>query len=334
MGSVSELPVVFVAFDGVQSIDVAGPYEVFASAGEAAESLGRRAGYRVRVASAHGGLVRTESGLELGSVPLPGPGEWIDTLVLPGGTGSKAASADPDLIAFVRAAASRCRRVAAVCTGAFIAAAAGLLDGRRVTTHWAAAAELQSEYPDLEVDPGPLYIRDGQVWTSAGVTAGIDLALAMVADDLGAGVAQILARSMVMFLHRPGGQIQFAAPAWAPRAVRSTVRAVQDRVESAPGGDHRLPALADAASMSVRHFTRVFTAEVGQSPGRFVERVRLDAARADLEAADDTLEVVAERCGLGSAESLRRVFHRHLGVSPDAYRRRFRTANPDRGASA
>ena len=156
----------------------------------------------------------------------------------------------------------------------------------------------------------------------------------MVADDLGAGVAQTLARSMVMFLHRPGSQIQFAAPAWAPRAVRSTVRAVQDRVESAPGGDHRLPALADAASMSVRHFTRVFTAEVGQSPGRFVERVRLDAARADLEAADDTLEVVAERCGLGSAESLRRVFHRHLGVSPDAYRRRFRTTPPDRGASA
>jgi len=267
-------------------------------------------------------------------VPLPGPGEWIDTLVLPGGSGSQAASADPDLIAFVRAAASRCRRVAAVCTGAFIAAAAGLLDGRRVTTHWAAAAELQSAYPALEVDPGPLYIRDGQVWTSAGVTAGIDLALAMVADDLGAGVAQTLARSMVMFLHRPGGQTQFAATAWAPRAARSAVRAVQDRVESAPGGDHRLPALAGAASMSVRHFTRVFTAEVGQSPGRFVERVRLDAARADLEAADDTLEVVAGRCGLGSAESLRRVFHRHLGVSPDAYRRRFRTTAPDRGASA
>ena len=244
MGSVSELPVVFVAFDGVQSIDVAGPYEVFASAGEAAESLGRRAGYRVRVASAHGGLVRTESGLELGSVPLPGPGEWIDTLVLPGGTGSKAASADPDLIAFVRAAASSCRRVATVCTGAFIAAAAGLLDGRRVTTHWAAAAELQSAYPALEVDADPIYIRDGQVWTSAGVTAGIDLALALVADDLGADVAQTLARSMVMFLHRPGGQTQFAAPVWVPRAERSTVRAVQTASSPRPAvttGCPRLP---------------------------------------------------------------------------------------------
>ena len=255
----SERAVVFVAFDGVQPIDVAGPHEVFANAAEAAASLGRRGGYRVRVASARGGLIRTESGLELGTVPLPGPGEPIDTLVLPGGTGSRAASTDPDLIAFVRAAASRCRRVAAVCTGAFIAAAAGLLDGRRVTTHWAAAAELQAEYPALEVDPDPLYIRDGPVWTSAGVTAGIDLALALVADDLGTEVAQTLARWMVMFLHRPGGQTQFATPVWMPRA---------------------------------------------------------------------------ERCGLGSAESLRRAFHRYLGVSPDAYRRRFRTTTRHEGASA
>ncbi len=184
------------------------------------------------------------------------------------------------------------------------------------------------------MDPDPLYIRDGRVWTSAGVTAGIDLALALVADDLGSDVAQTLARWLVMFLHRPGGQTQFATPVWVPRAERSAVRAVQDRVESAPGGDHRLPALAAAASMSVRHFARVFTSETGQSPGRFVERVRLEAARADLEAADDTLEVVAQRCGLGSAESLRRAFHRHLGVSPDAYRRRFRTTTRREGASA
>ena len=330
----SELPVVFVAFDGVQALDVAGPHEVFAYAGDAAGSLGRRGGYRARVASVRGGLIRTESGLELGTVPLPGLSERIDTLVLPGGTGSRAASADPDLIAFVRAAASRSRRIAAICTGAFIAAAAGLLDERRVTTHWAAAQELQAEYPALDVDPDPLYIRDGQIWTSAGVTAGIDLALAMVADDLGTDVAQTLARWMVMFLHRPGGQTQFATPVWAPRAERSAVRAVQDRVESAPGGDHRLPALAAAASMSVRHFTRVFTTEVGQSPGRFVERVRLEAARADLEGGDDILDVVAERCGLGTAESMRRVFHRHLGVSPDAYRRRFRTTIRHEGASA
>ena len=329
----SELPVVFVAFDGVNLVDIAGPHEVFGSAGDAAASLGRRGGYRVRVASAHGGPVRTERGLELGTVPLPDPGERIDTLVLPGGSGSRAAGADPDLVAFVRAVGGRCRRVATVCTGAFIAAAAGLLDGRRVATHWVAAAELQARYPTLAVDPDPLYIRDGQVWTSAGITAGIDLALALVADDLGADVARTLARWMVMFLHRPGGQSQFATPIWVPRAERSALRAVQDRVESAPNGDHRLPVLAAAASMSERHFSRVFTAEVGQSPGRFVERVRVEAARADLEAGDDTLDLVAERCGLGSAESLRRVFHRHLGVSPDAYRRRFRTTHHD-GTSA
>ena len=329
----SELAVVIVGFEGVQPIDVVGPHEVFVGAGDVAASLGRRGGYRVRVASVHGGPVRTESGLELGTVPLPGPGEPIDTLLLPGGTGSRAASADPDLIAFVRAAARRARRVATVCTGTFVAAAAGLLDGRRVTTHWAHAQQLQAEHPALDVDPDPLYIRDGDVWTSAGVTAGIDLALALVADDLGTDVAQTLARWMVMFLHRPGGQTQFATPVWVPRAERSAVRAAQDRVESAPGGDHRLPTLAAAASMSVRHFARVFTTEVGQSPGRFVERVRFEAARADLEAGDDTLDVVAERCGLGSAESLRRVFHRHLGVSPDAYRRRFSKTARHEGAS-
>jgi len=329
----SELGVVIVAFDGVQPIDVVGPHEVFASAGDAAAALGGRGGYQVRVASVCGRPVRTESGLVLGTAPLPALGEPIDTLVLPGGTGSRAASADPDLIAFVRAAASQARRVATVCTGTFVAAAE-LLDGRRVTTHWAHAQELQAAYPALDVDPDPLYIRDGNVWTSAGVTAGIDLALALVADDLGTDVAQTLARWLVMFLHRPGGQTQFATPVWVPRAERSAVRAVQDRVESAPGGDHRLPTLAATASMSVRHFTRVFTTEVGQSPGRFVERVRFEAARADLEAGDDTLDVVAERCGLGSAESLRRVFHRHLGVSPDAYRRRFGKITHHEGASA
>lgn len=330
----SLLPVVMVAYDGVNSIDVAGPHEVFGSAGDAAASLGRRGGYQVQVASARGGAVRTERGLELATAPWPALADRIDTLVLPGGSGSQAASADPELIGYVLAAAGRCRRVATVCTGAFIAAAAGLLDGRRVTTHWAAAADLQARYPALDVDPGPLYIRDGRVWTSAGVTAGIDLALALVADDLGADVARTLAQWLVVFMHRPGDQAQFAAPAWSPRAGRAAVRAVQDRVESAPAGDHRLPALAASASMSVRHFTRVFTAEVGQSPGRFVEQVRVQTARASLEAGDDTLDVVAERCGLGSAESLRRVFHRHLGVSPDAYRRRFRATTLHKGASA
>ena len=186
-----------------------------------------------------------------------------------------------------------------MCSGAFLGAAAGLLQGRRVTTHWARARQLAEAHPGLTVDPDPIYIRDGKYWSSAGVTAGIDLALALVQEDLGVDVAQTVARWLVMFLHRPGGQTQFASPVWVPRAERSTIRAVQTLVEAAPGGDHRLPALAAAAAMSVRHFTRVFTAEVGETPSRFVERTRLEAARRELEETSDTLDVVAARCGLG-----------------------------------
>jgi transcriptional regulator GlxA family with amidase domain len=327
---VKEHHVTIVAYDGVQPLDIVGPHEVFSGAGQAATMLGQVAGYRVTLASVRGGMVRTESGLELGTTGLPEHDDAIDTLVLPGGSGAVAASADADLMAFVRGAGAASQRVATVCSGAFIGAAAGLLDGRRVTTHWAVARELSDRYPAIDVDPDPIYVRDGKYWSSAGVTAGIDLALALVQEDLGARAAQLVSRWLVMFLHRPGGQTQFAAPVWVPRAERSAVRAVQALVESAPGGDHRVPALAAAASMSVRHFTRVFTAEVGQTPSRFVERVRAEAARADLESGDETLDVVAARCGLGSAETLRRVFHRHLGVAPDAYRQRFRTSTNDR----
>jgi transcriptional regulator GlxA family with amidase domain len=325
MSATRERRIVIVAFDGVQPLDVTGPHEVFAGAGRAATSLGRAGGYRVSVVSKHGGLVRGESGLELGTAPLPGRTERIDTLVLAGGNGSRAAAADDELIGWVTATAPRCRRIATVCSGTFLAAAAGLLHGRKVTTHWARADELAASHPEVHVDPEPIYVRDGRIWSSAGVTAGIDLSLALVEDDLGVDVAQTVARWLVMFLHRPGGQTQFASPVWVRRAERSAVRAVQARVEAEPAEDHRLPVMADAAAMSLRHFTRVFTAEVGESPGRFVERTRLEAARRELETSSATLDVVAARCGLGSAETLRRNFHRHVGVSPDAYRRRFRT---------
>ena len=325
-----ERHVVIVAFDGVQPLDAVGPHEVFAGARRAAASLGKAGGYRVTLASTGRGTVVAESGLVLGTEPLPGDDDPIDTLVLAGGSGANAAAADEELLGWIRRTAPQCRRVATVCSGTFIAAAAGLLHGRRVTTHWARAQELSEAHPHLTVDADPIYIRDGKVWSSAGVTAGMDLSLALVEDDLGVDVAQVVARWLVMFLHRPGGQSQFAAPVWVPRAERSTVRAVQDLVEAAPGGDHRVPNLAAAAAMSVRHFTRVFTAEVGESPSRFVERTRVDAARRELETTGDTLDVVAARCGLGSAETLRRVFHRYLGVAPDAYRRRFHTAPTER----
>ncbi len=325
-----ERHVVIVAFDGVQPLDAVGPHEVFAGAGRAAAALGRSGTgtYRVTVASGAGGTVRAESGLELGTVALPDPvdpAERVDTVIVAGGSGADAAARDEQLLEWIRSVAPHCRRVATVCSGVFVVAATGLLAGRRVTTHWARARQLADEYPELTVDSDPIYIHEGQFWSSAGVTAGIDLSLALVQEDLGVDVAQTVARWLVMFLHRPGGQTQFASPVWVPRAERSTVRAVQSLVEAAPAGDHRLPALAAAAGMSVRHFTRVFTVEVGESPGRFVERTRLEAARRDLEETADTLDVVAARCGLGSAETLRRVFQRSLGVPPDAYRRRFRS---------
>ena len=322
--------VVIVAFEGVQPLDAVGPHEVFAGAagppprsGEPAVTASpspppgaRRSGPRAVSGWAH--LVSPRR-------PSASTRSCCRAATAPGRPRS-----DETLLTYVRRTAPQCRRVATVCSGAFVGAAAGLLQGRRVTTHWARARQLAEEYPGLTVDPDPIYIRDGKYWSSAGVTAGIDLALALVQEDLGVDVAQTVARWLVMFLHRPGGQTQFASPVWVPRAERSTVRAVQTLVEAAPGGDHRLPALAAAAAMSVRHFTRVFTAEVGESPSRFVERTRLEAARRELEETGDTLDVVAARCGLGSAETLRRVFQRHLGVAPDAYRRRFRAAPNER----
>jgi transcriptional regulator GlxA family with amidase domain len=329
-GGVIHPTIVIVAYPGLQPLDAIGPHEVFAGASRVVARDGGRAGYRTSLVSVDGGSVRSESGLALGTESLPAAGEPIDTLILPGGDQALAARADTDLLAWIAEVAPGCRRVATVCTGAFLAAEAGLLDGRRVTTHWARAEQLAREYPALTVDADPIYLRDGRFWSSAGVTAGIDLALALVEEDHGVEVAQTVARWMVMFLHRPGGQTQFASPVWVPRAERSTVRAVQSRVEADPAGDHRLPALAAAASMSLRHFTRVFVDEVGETPGRFVERVRVEAARRQLESSNATLEAVAAGSGLGSAETLRRVFHRRLGVTPDSYRRRFRVVPYDR----
>lgn len=322
--------VLIVTYPGIQSLDVVGPYEVFASVAAGTARQGGPPAYRLRLVSPGGRPVTAESGITIDTELLPSPAtlddDPIDTLVLPGGNGVHQARTDAALMTWIRAVAPGCRRVATVCTGTFLAAEAGLLAGRTVTTHWARAARLAREFPDVHVDPDPIYLHDGQVWTSAGVTAGIDLALAMVEEDHGTTVAQTVARWLVMFLHRPGGQTQFAAPVWMPRAERSTVRAVQSLVDAAPAGDHTVARLAASAAMSVRHFSRVFTAEVGEPPARYVERVRVEAARRELETTADTLDVIATRCGFGTAETLRRSFHRRLGVAPDAYRRRFRVA--------
>ncbi|MEE6177331.1 GlxA family transcriptional regulator [Mycobacterium sp. 050134] len=311
--------VVIAGFPGVQALDVVGPHEVFSGA-----ALLTDGGYRVVLASVDGRPVSTATGLSFVGEPLPDPQCPVDTIVLPGGSGIDAARSDAELLAWVKAAAKTARRVVTVCTGAFLAAEAGLLDGCRVTTHWAFAGRLAREFPCVNVDPDPIFVRSSQtVWTAAGVTAGIDLALSLVEDDHSTEVAQTVARWLVLHLRRPGGQTQFAAPVWMPRAKRTPIREVQEAIEAEPSGPHSIGELARRAAMSPRHFTRVFTDEVGEAPGHYVERIRTEAARRQLEETDDTVVAIAARCGFGTAETMRRNFIRRIGVSPDQYRKAF-----------
>jgi transcriptional regulator GlxA family with amidase domain len=268
--------------------------------------------------------VNTLTGLTFVSTPLPDPTDPVDTVVLPGGGGVDAARSDAELVGWIKTVSGTARRVVTVCTGAFLAAEAGLLDDHRATTHWAFAERLASEFPTIDVDPDPIFVRSSEtVWTAAGVTAGIDLALSLVEDDHGTEVAQTVARWLVLFLRRPGGQTQFAAPVWMPRAKRTSVREVQEAIEAEPGGPHSIDDLARRAAMSPRHFTRVFTDEIGEAPGQYVERIRTEAARRQLEETDDTVVAIASRCGFGTAETMRRNFIRRVGISPDQYRKAF-----------
>ena len=317
--------VVIVGFEGVQALDLVGPFEVFTGATIYLASQERYDdGYDVTIASLDGRPVSTGTGMEIVAKPLPDSRQPIDTVVLPGGGGIDAARQNADAIAWIQRTAKTSRRVVSVCTGAFLAAQAGLLDGCPATTHWAFAGQLAREFPSVKVDPEPIFVRSSEtVWTAAGVTAGIDLALSLVEDDYGTDVAQTVARWLVLYLRRPGGQTQFAAPVWMPRAKRAPIRDVQEAIEFEPGGAHSVTDLARRAAMSPRHFTRVFTIEVGEAPGAYVERIRTEAARRQLEETDDTVTVIAARCGFGTAETMRRNFVRRLGISPDQYRKTF-----------
>jgi len=311
--------VVILGFPGVQAMDVVGPFDVFTGA-----SMLLNGAYEVSLASADGQPVSSGTGLGFVTQPLPDPTEPIDTVLVPGGFGTYDARANATAMSWLRAVAQSARRVVSVCTGAFLLAEAGLLDGCRATTHWAFADQMQTEFPSVEVDPEPIFVRSSEkVWTAAGVAAGIDLALSLVEDDHGTDVAQTVARYMVIYLRRPGGQTQFAAPVWMPRARRTPIRDVQEAIDAEPGGQHNVIELARKAAMSPRHFTRVFTDEVGEAPGQYVERIRTEAARRQLEETDDTVVVIATRCGFGTAETMRRNFIRRVGVSPDQYRKTF-----------
>ncbi|MEU9568970.1 GlxA family transcriptional regulator [Streptomyces massasporeus] len=311
--------VLAVLFDGLQSLDVTGPLEVFAGA-----ELISPGTYRIRTASLDGAPVRTTSGLTL--VPdesLAGAGD-PDTLLVPGGPGSL--RPDPRLVDWVRERGPSAARLVSVCTGAAVLAGAGLLDGRRATTHWAYCDRLAREHPAVEIDPDPVYVRDGHISTSAGVTAGIDLALALVEEDLGRDAALTIARHLVVFLRRPGNQAQFSAQLAAQTAQREPLRDVQRWITDHPGADLSVDALADRARLSPRHFARAFRAETGMTPGRYVDRVRLEHARRLLEDTADGVEEIARASGYGTPEAMRRAFVRTLGTPPAEYRRRFRPA--------
>lgn len=313
--------VLVVLFDGVQSLDVSGPLEVFAGA---AQHPACQPPYRVTTASLDGAPVRGSSGLTLVPDAALSRVRTPDTLVVPGGPGTRAP--DPRLVAWLRRRAPRARRVLSVCTGAYLLGEAGLLAGRRATTHWASCADLARRFPDVEVDPDPIYVRGGSVTTSAGVTAGIDAALALVEEDVGRDVALAVAQHLVVFLRRPGGQTQFSAQLAAQVAQREPLRDVQQWIAEHPGDDLSVETLAARANLSPRQFARAFAAEVGVTPGRYVDRVRLETARRLLEETHDGVEVVARTCGYGAPETMRRAFTRALGVAPVEYRRRFQPA--------
>jgi transcriptional regulator GlxA family with amidase domain len=312
-------PVVIVVFPGVQTLDVTGPAEVFRAA-----SLLRPPGYGVTVAATEEGPLRTSTVSLVPDARLDQCDGPIDTLIVAGGSGARRAEEDPWLVGWIAEAATRSRRVASVCTGAFLLAKAGLLDGRRATTHWANCADLAARFPAVQVEPDPIFVRDGHVATSAGVTAGMDLALALVEEDLGRDVALEAARHLVVFLQRPGGQAQFSAQLAAQTADRAPLRELQAWIPDNLDEDLSVPALARRACMSDRNFARAFRRETGRTPGAYVEAARVERARIALETGDLPVEAIARQVGFGTVETLRRAFRRQVGVSPVEYRTRFR----------
>ncbi|MBV4459314.1 GlxA family transcriptional regulator [Pseudomonas sp. COR58] len=313
------------AFADVQVLDVTGPLQVFASANDVARHRGLPVPYAPSVVASVGGAVRSSAGLALLAEPLPQAPS--DTLIIAGGWGIYAAADHAPLVDWVRTHAATCRRVASVCTGAFLLAASGWLDGRRVVTHWTRCEQLARQHPKLRVEANPIFINDGPVWTSAGVTAGIDLALAMVEEDLGRDIALEVARHLVVFLKRPGGQSQF-----------SVMLSLQNQSLHRQGNrfddlhawitenltrDLGIAALAEQAGMSERSFVRHYRADTGQTPARAIEQLRVETARRLLSDTGLAVKRIAANCGFGSEETLRRSFLRAMGVTPQAYRERF-----------
>lgn len=317
--------VVLVAFPNIQSLDLAGPLEVFDGAQRVLRATRpNEPGYRVEVVAESTAPFASSSGLTItphrSLSQVRGP---IDTLLIVGGNGAREAVQRPALLDWVRRAAKRSRRVTSVCSGSFVLAAAGLLDGHRATTHWSRCDLLARLFPKVTVDADAIYVRDGKLWTSAGVTAGMDLALALVEDDVGRDVALNVARHLVLFVRRPGGQSQFSAQLSSQIAERAPLRELQGWISDHVSEDLSVTALAQRVGMSPRNFARAFVTEVGTTPAVYVERARIEVARRLLETTRMDLTAIASGAGFGTVETLRRTFARQLGVAPKDYRRRF-----------
>ena len=312
--------VVMVVFDDVTMLDVAGAGEVFAEANRYG------ADYQLKIASLDGRDVTTSIGTRLGVTDAISSIESADTVVVAGSDDLPRRGIDPELVAAVESVATRTRRLASICTGSFILAQAGLLDGRRATTHWHDAGLLARAFPDVTVEPDAIYVRDGDVFTSAGVSAGIDLALALVEFDYGTKLVREVARWLVVYLKRAGGQSQFSVLVETDPPADSPLRAATDAVTADPGADHSVKRLAARASLSTRQLTRLFQSELGMTPARYVELVRIDFARGALDGGRPVADA-ARLAGFGSTETMRRVFLTDLGITPKAYRDRFRTAS-------
>ena len=312
--------VIVLAVDGAQSLDVLGPIEAFHYAEQQVPGT-----YQLElVGPGDTGFITAASGVTIGVRPLPTPPPRHDTLVIAGGKGARQATGDTELAEWIRQASRRARRTTSVCTGAYLLAAAGLLDGRRATTHWNYCDALAEQFPEVRLDPEPVFVRDGDIWTSAGVTAGMDLTLALIEDDLGPEIALAVARMLVVFLKRPGGQAQFSGALSVQQATRPALRELQAWIAGHLDEDLSVANLAERAGFSERSFARAFRHEVGLTPAAYVEALRVERARTLLEDGAPTLEAVARAAGFSSTEVLRRAFHRHIGVSPAEYRGRFR----------
>jgi transcriptional regulator GlxA family with amidase domain len=309
-------------FDGMKMLDLSGPAEVFSEANR----YGAR--YRLSIVSVGGGPVLSSIGMRVPADADAAAAEAYDTLLVVGGDLLPASPVAPALSAAARALADRAGRVASVCTGAFVLGAAGLLEDRRATTHWQHTSVLARSCPSTRVEPDAIFVKDGTTYTSAGVTAGIDLALTLVEEDHGPDLPREVARSLVVYMQRAGGQSQFSASLQGPAPRTPVLRLIQDAVQADPTADHSLDSLAALVRVSPRHLTRLFRAELGTTPMKYVELIRFDMAKALLDAGHNATEA-ASLSGFPSYESLRRAFARHLGLSPARYQRRFATTSPD-----